>query len=66
MILESLLAALRSEKKIFVDLYSNNNLLLISFNLPGYEAVSAELLAKEVKSVELPAINTVKITLKDE
>ena len=65
MILESLLAALRSEKKIFVDLYSNENLLLISFNLPGYESVSAELLAKEVKSVELPAINSVKITLKD-
>ena len=65
MTLESLLAALRSEKKIFVDLYDNNNLLLISFNLPGYENVSELLLAKEVKSIELPAINSVKITLKE-
>ena len=63
MTLESLLAALRSEKKIFVDLYDSNNLLLISFNLPGYESVDATILARNVKSVELPAINTVKITL---
>lgn len=65
MTLENLLVALRSDKKIFVDLYSNENLLLISFNLPGYESVSAELLAREVKSVELPAINSIKITLKE-
>lgn len=65
MTLESLLAALRSEKKIFVDLFDNNNLLLISFNLPGYESVNAELLAREVKSIELPAINSIKITLKE-
>ena len=66
MTLESLLAALRSEKKIYVDLYNNNNLLLISFNLPGYESVDATILAREVKSLELPAINTVKITLKED
>jgi len=65
MTLESLLAAFRSDKKIMVDLYSNNNLLLISFNLPGFESVSAELLAQEVKTVELPAVNSVKITLKE-
>ena len=65
MTLESLLAALRSEKKIFVDLFDNSNLLLISFNLPGYESVSADLLAREVKSIELPAINSIKITLKE-
>ena len=65
MTLESLLAAFRSDKKIFVDLYDNNNLLLIQFNLPGFSSVSAELLAREVKSVELPAVNSVKITLKE-
>ena len=65
MTLENLLVTLRSDKKIFVDLFSNENLLLISFNLPGYESVSAELLAREVKSVELPAINSIKITLKE-
>lgn len=63
MTLESLLAAFRSEKKIMVDLYNSENLLLINFNLPGYESVSAELLAMEVKSVELPAVNSIKITL---
>ena len=66
MTLQSLLEAFRSDKKIFVDLYSNDNLLLISFNLPGYESVSAELLARDVKSVELPAVNSIKITLKAE
>lgn len=64
MTLENLLEALRSEKKIFIDLYDNANLLLISFNLPGYESVSPVLLATEVKSIDLPAINTMKITLK--
>ena len=65
MTLQSLLEALRSEKKIYINLYNNSNLLLISFNLPGYESVSPALLAEEVKTLELPAINEVKITLKN-
>lgn len=65
MTLESLLKALRTEKKIYINLYNNANLLLISFNLPGYESVSPTLLAEEVKTLELPAINEVKITLKN-
>ncbi len=64
MTLESLLEALRSDKKIYIDLYDNANLLLISFNLPGYSSVSPVLLATDVKSIDLPAINTMKITLK--
>jgi len=64
MTLESLLAALRSAKKIMVDLYDNADLLLISFNLPGADALDPTLLAKEVKSIELPAVNSIKITLK--
>ena len=65
MTLESLLAAFRvSDKKITVDLYNNEKLLLISFNLPGYESVSAELLATEVQTIELPVVNSIKITLK--
>ena len=64
MTLESLLEALRSDKKIYIDLYDNANLLLISFNLPGYQSVDPTLLATDVKSIDLPAINTMKITLK--
>ncbi len=65
MTLESLLAAFRiGEKKIMVELYSNEKLLLINFNLPGYESVSADLLATEVQAIELPAVNSIKITLK--
>ena len=65
MTLQSLLEALRSEKKIYVNLYNNANLLLISFNLPGHSAVDPTLLAEDVKTVELPAINEIKITLKN-
>ena len=65
MTLESLLVTLRSSKKIMVDLYNNADLLIVTFNLPGYDAIDDELLAKEVKSIELPAVNSIKITLKE-
>ena len=64
MTLESLLTALRSAKKIMVDLYDNQDLLLITFNLPGSPSLDPNLLAQEVKSIELPAVNSIKITLK--
>lgn len=64
MTLESLLTAIRSTKSINVNLYDNADLLLISFVLPGFESLDPNLLSQEVKSIELPAVNALKITLK--
>ena len=52
-LLESLLALIKDDKNILINLYNENDLLLITFNLAGYASLKDELLAREVKTLYL-------------
>ena len=65
MTLRDLLAAIRTDKKkLTVELYSNAKMLLISFELSGFESIEGEILAETVDIIELPAGNVLKVYLK--
>lgn len=52
-LLESLLALVKNDKDILINLYDENDLLLITFNLAGYASLKDELLSREVKTLYL-------------
>lgn len=61
--LEGLLKVISSEKTITVNLYDENNLLLISFGLPGYDCLDDFLLDDEVTKLEILNLYNLNITI---
>ena len=63
-VLEALLSLIKNEDIVLVSIYDENNLLLITFELPGYMQLKSELLAREVDSMVIKAKSAVDITVK--
>ena len=62
--LQQLLGAIYSPTKtIQVDLLNENNLLLISFALPGYECLDDFLLDDVVQKIEISTVSKLVITI---
>ena len=61
--LEGLLKVIVSGKIMTVNLFNENDLLLISFGLPGYDCLDDFLLDDEVKKIELVNVTNVNITI---
>ena len=62
-LLESLLSLVKNEDLIIVNLYDENDLLLITFHLPGYQCLKDELLSREVNKLIIQSKSDVDITL---
>lgn len=65
MILRDFLAASVSTKTITVNLYDEKQLLLITFNLPGYSHLDDTLEEREIKSWTINSLTNINIILKD-
>lgn len=64
MTLENLLGVIYSPTKtIQIDLFSENNLLLISFALPGYDCLDNFLLDDIVSKIEIVNLTKLNITI---
>ena len=61
--LEGLLKVITSQKVITVNLYNENDLLLISFGLPGYDCLDDFLLDDEVTKLEITNLYNINITI---
>ena len=61
--LEGLLGVISSTKKITINLYNENDLLLITFILDGYKHLDDFLCDDEVIKIELPSMTTMNITI---
>ena len=63
-VLEALLSLIKNEDIVLVNIYNENSLLLITFELPGYMQLKSELLTREVDSMVIKAKSVVDITVK--
>lgn len=61
--LEGLLKVISSTKDITINLFDENNLLLITFGLKGYECLDNFLCDDEVIKIEIINIATLNITI---
>ena len=61
--LEGLFRALVSSKIITINLFDNNDLLLITFQLPGFDALDDWLLEKDVAEIEIINASTIRVKL---
>ena len=61
--LQGLLKAIVSTKTITINLYDENDLLLISFGLPGYDCLDDFLLDDEVLKIELVTLYNLNVTI---
>ena len=61
--LSGLLSVIESQKVITVNLFDENNLLLITFNLPGYACLENSLEDREVASVKINNVTNIDVTL---
>ena len=61
--LEGLLKVLSSSKTITVNLYDENDLLLITFGLPGYQCIDDFLNDDEVTKVKIVNMTTIDVTI---
>lgn len=61
--LEGLLSVIKSEKNIIVNLFDQDDLLLITFNLPGYKSLDDFLEDDEVLEITFPKYNTINIKI---
>ncbi len=59
--LEGLLSVIESTKPITVNLYDENDLLLITFNLPGYKSLDDFLCDDEVTKIVLKNLYTIDV-----
>ena len=57
------LSVLESAKPVTINLYKENELLIITFIKDGYEALEDELEAASVKKIVLKNINTIDVTI---
>lgn len=60
------LSVLESAKPITINLYKENELLIITFIKDGYEALEDELEAASVKKIVLKNLNTIDVTIETE
>ena len=62
--LQELLGVIYSPTKIIqIDLFNENDLLLISFALPGYDCLDDFLLDDEVTKIEILSLTKLEITI---
>lgn len=66
MTLESLFQAIVSVKTITINLYDSNDLLLITFGLPGYDALDDYLLDRKVKAIEILTLTSLNVRLAEQ
>ena len=59
--LEGLLSVIESVKPITINLYDENNLLLITFQLPGYKSLDDFLCDDEVTKIVLKNLYTIDV-----
>lgn len=61
--LEGLLQTIYTTKPMTINLYDEKNLLLISFNLAGYNALDDYLMSDTVTRIEINNTNSINITI---
>jgi len=61
--LGGLLKVIDSEKPITINLYDENDLLLITFKHPGYECLDDFLCADEITKIVIKNLYTIDITI---
>ena len=61
--LEGLLSVIESTKPITINLYNEENLLLITFVMSGYDCLDDFLCDDEVKKVKIVNLNTLDVTI---
>ena len=61
--LAGLLSVIESEKTITVNLFDENDLLLITFSLPGYPCLEDALEERTVAKVKIKSLTTIDVTL---
>ena len=61
--LQGLLQAIVSQKTVTINLFDENDLLLISFGLPGYDCLDDYLLDDEVIKIEILTLYNINITI---
>lgn len=61
--LMDLFQAIESKMPILVQLFDENDLLVIKFELPGFDALDDYLLEKTVNKLEIISSNSLKIKL---
>ena len=64
--LEGLFRAIVSSKIITVNLFDSNDLLLITFQLPGFDALDDWLLEKDVTEIEIINASTIRVKLAED
>ena len=64
--LEGLFRALVSSKIITINLFDSNDLLLITFQLPGFDALDDWLLEKDVAEIEIINASTIRVKLAED
>ena len=64
--LSGLLSVIKSEKIIKVNLYDSEDLLKISFDLPGYAALEDQLEECEVTKIEIVNMTTMNVYINTE
>ena len=61
--LKGLLSTIKSDKSITVNLFNENDLLLITFILDGYLSLEDDLESDEVIEITFPKLNTINIKI---
>jgi len=61
--LAGLLSVIESQKVVTVNLYDENDLLLITFNLPGFNCLEDELEERTVAKMKINTLTNIDITL---
>lgn len=61
--LEGFLKVIFTTKPITINLFNENDLLLISFELAGYQALDDFLADDKVIKIEFKALNTINVTI---
>lgn len=64
--LQELCSIITCSTRATVNLYDNNNLLLIAFNIEGYESLDDELLTRTVTKLQILSDKSISITLAEE
>lgn len=61
--LKGLLSVIKSDKDITINLFDENDLLIITFLMNGYPALEDVLEADEIIKIEFPKVNTINVTI---
>ena len=61
--LKGLLSTIKTEKPITINLFDQNDLLLITFELAGYPALEDDLESSEVTEITFPKYNVINVKI---